>query len=329
MTERGLNRALLARQHLLERSSQPVPRVVESMGLLQAQYAPSMYVGLWSRMREFSRSTLDSALADRSVVQGTLLRSTIHLVSREDYWPLALAIRDARRVQWLRLRKELSSEGMVAAAERLRGAFADAGGTLHRRDVEALLGRPAADAVGAWVDLVRVPPTGTWEHRRAHTYGLAEDWVGPPTEPSVALLVRRYLGAFGPARPREIANWAGLGVADLDLRGVARLDGGLVDLPGLPLPDPDTPAPVRFLPTYDAILLAHARRTQVLPEEHRPRVFNVKMPQSVPTFLVDGQVAGTWKHTGGRIAYEPFTRLDAATRRELDAEAARLADLHA
>jgi hypothetical protein len=324
-----LNRALLARQHLLERSSQPVPRVVESMGLLQAQYAPSMYVGLWSRMREFSRSTLDSALADRSVVQGTLLRSTIHLVSREDYWPLALAIRDARRVQWLRLRKELSSEGMVAAAERLRGAFADAGGTLHRRDVEALLGRPAADAVGAWVDLVRVPPTGTWEHRRAHTYGLAEDWVGPPTEPSVALLVRRYLGAFGPARPREIANWAGLGVADLDLRGVARLDGGLVDLPGLPLPDPDTPAPVRFLPTYDAILLAHARRTQVLPEEHRPRVFNVKMPQSVPTFLVDGQVAGTWKHTGGRIAYEPFTRLDAATRRELDAEAARLADLHA
>jgi hypothetical protein len=329
VTERELNRALLARQMLLERVDAPLPRVVESMGLLQAQYAPSMYIGLWSRMRGFSRADLDRALAARSVVQATLLRVTIHLASREDFWPVALAIREARRTLWLRLRTDLTVEAMIGAADRLRAAFADAdGGTLQRKEIEALLGRPA-DAVGAWLDLVRVPPSGTWVHRRAHTYGLAEDWVGPPTEPDAGLLVRRYLGAFGPARPREIADWAGLRVGDLDLAGVERRDGGLVDLPGLPLPDPETPAPVRFLPTYDAILLAHARRANVLPEEHRSRVFNIKMPQSIPTFLVDGQVAGTWKYADGRVVCSPFGKLDAAVRRELSDEAERLAALHA
>jgi len=103
----------------------------------------------------------------------------------------------------------------------------------------------------------------------------------------------------------------------------------LVDHPRAPLPSEDTPAPVRFLPHFDATLLAHARRTQILPEEYRPRIFHTKAPQSFATFLVDGQVAGTWKHDGGRIELEPFHKLDAATKRDLKAEADRLAEFHA
>src|SRR5207247_3637977 len=118
------------------------------------------------------------------------------------------------------------------------------------------------------------------------------------------LLVRRYLTGFGPARPDEIANWAGVSKPDIvaaleaiDLRRFQDEQGKeLVDLPRLPLPDPDTPAPVRFLPVWDATLLVHSRRTQILPERYRPRVFNVRTPHSVNTFLVDGQVAGTWKY---------------------------------
>jgi hypothetical protein len=103
----------------------------------------------------------------------------------------------------------------------------------------------------------------------------------------------------------------------------------LVDLPRAPLPDPDTPAPARFLPTWDASLLVHARRSGILPEEHRPRIFNTKMPQSIGTFLVDGAVAGTWKLDGDRIRTDPFAKLDAGARRELEEEAERLSDFHA
>jgi hypothetical protein len=106
-----------------------------------------------------------------------------------------------------------------------------------------------------------------------------------------------------------------------------RDEGGveLLDLPRGPLPDPDTPAPVRFLPTWDSTLLVHARRAGIVPEEYRPRIFNTKTPQSVATFTVDGAVAGTWRHEDGRVELSPFRRLDRATRAELDEEAERLA----
>ncbi len=217
LTERELNRALLCRQLLLERAPVSIPRALERMGGLQAQYAPSMYVGLWSRMEGFERDALTRALERRSVVQGTLMRSTIHLVSARDYWPLALAVERARRDWWLKANRD----------------------------------------------------------------GLSED-----------------------------------------------VDE-LVDLPRAPLPDPQTPAPVRLLGTWDAILLAHARRANVLPERFRDRVFHVRMPQSVTTFLVDGAVAGTWRHDDGRVTFDPFQRLDRATLRALREEGEQMAALHA
>jgi hypothetical protein len=335
VTARELNRALLARQGLLERSERSIPEALDAMGALQAQYAPSMYIGLWSRLAGFERDALTRALEERVVVQATLLRSTIHLVSRADYWPLAVAIRDARRSWWQRVTKrdELSQE-----AETLRAALRD--GPLKRKAIEELLGKEAFHGIGMWVDMVRVPPSGTWEHRRADLYGLAEDWIAPvKITPAQAIerLVRSYLRGFGPTSRADVASFTGFKLTDLApvLKRVApvryRSAGGdeLLDLPDTPLPDPDTPAPVRFLGTWDASLLVHARRTGVLPEEHRPRIFHTKAPQSFPTFLVDGAVAGTWRYEQGAIDLTPFGRLDARTRRELAAEAERLAAFHA
>jgi hypothetical protein len=210
---------------------------------------------------------------------------------------------------------------------------------LRRAEIEALVGKRAAVGVGLWVPMVRVPPSGTWERRRADLYAAAEDWLGPPEvtrDDGVDQLVRRYLGGFGPARLAEIAGWAGIPAPEiapaldrLRLRRFRAQDGDeLVDLPRAPLPDPETPAPVRLLPTWDAILLAHARRASILPEHHRQRVFNTKMPQSVPTFLVDGSVAGGWRYSDGRVTFEPFERLDRATTRALREEGERMAVLH-
>jgi winged helix DNA-binding protein len=342
VTTRALNRALLARQGLLERHPPGIARALERAGGIQAQYAPSMYTGVWSRMEGLERAALTRALERGTVVQATLMRSTIHLVSARDFWPFADGVRRSRREWWRRVTTDRPSDAaMRAAAERLREAFASAdGGVLRRAEIEALLGKPVARAIGMWIDLVRAPPSGTWERRRADLYGLAEAWVERPdiTKPqALEHLARRYLGAFGPATAADVANWAGLKPAALapalkrlELRRFHAEDGAeLLDLPRAPLPAADTPAPVRFLPTWDATLLVHARRTGILPEQHRPKIFHTKNPQSLPTFLVDGEVAGTWRHEGGKVLLEPFGRLDTATRRALDAEAEGLAPFHA
>jgi hypothetical protein len=334
LTRRDLNRALLARQLLLKRARLSLPRALERVGGLQAQYAPSMYFGLWSRLEGFERERLTKALERRSVVQGTLMRATIHLVSARDYWPFAVAIRRSQREWWLRVhRHHPGGRAMAAAAQKLRRHLAE--GPQKGREIEELLGRDRAIGVGIWLNLVRVPPSGTWSKRRADLYAAAEDWLGPEgvsPEEGLIHLIRRYLSAFGPAPRVDIADWAAIPASEiasalerLKLRRFRSEDGKvLVDLPRAPLPDADTPAPVRFLPTWDATLLVHARRTGILREEHRPLVFNTKTPHSVSTFLVDGTVAGTWRERAGRVTLEPFEPLPRTARRELEDEAARL-----
>jgi hypothetical protein len=340
LTQRALNRALLARQGLLERATVTVPQALQSMGGLQAQYAPSMYVGLWSRVAGLERGEVTRRLERRSVVQGTLLRSTIHLVPARDYWPFALGVRQARRDWYLRVTRDSPGAGagdLARAADRLRAALAD--GPMRAADIDALLGRPYRLGIGLWLDLVRVPPAGTWDRRRADLYATAESWLGPPktsAEEGQELLVRRYLAAFGPATKADVASWSGLParVAEavlgrLRLRRFRTEDGAeLVDLPRGPLPDPEQPAPVRFLPTWDATLLVHARRTQILPERHRAKVFHTKMPQSVGTFLVDGSVAGSWRYEQGQVRIEEFEPLPKSVRREVDRAAEELAAFH-
>ena len=332
LTRRELNRALLARQLLLERVRLPIPRVLERIGGIQNQYAPNGYIRLWSSVEGFERDDLTRALERRSVIQGTLMRETIHLVSRRDYPLFAAGIRGSNREWRLRVDEQADDRQVAAAARKLARQLR--GRTISRKELGAF-----PTGVGHWVKLVRVPPCGTWEQRGAHTYGLASEWVGPletREEDGVEHLARRYLGAFGPAAPKDISSWSKVtpkrlapALERMQLRRFRDEAGKeLLDLPRAPLPDPDTPAPVRFLPTWDAMLLVHARRTLILPEEYRPRIFHTKAPHSFPTFLVDGQVAGTWRYEDGRVRVKPFARLARETRAELEDEAERLADFH-
>jgi DNA glycosylase AlkZ-like len=337
LTKRELNRALLARQLLLERARLPIPRALERIGGIQDQYAPNAYIRLWSCLEGFRRDDLTRALERRSVVQATLMRATIHVVSKRDYWPFAVAVRAPQRAWWLRAQRPQPTEReLERKAAELDVLMAD--GPRRHEELVQVVGR-SWGMVGPWLELVRVPPSGTWEKRRAHLFQTAKRWVGAEdVAPESALdhLVRRYLRAFGPAARADIAQWAGIRLGDvapslerLTLRRFRDESGGeLLDLPRAPLPDPETPAPVRFLPTWDSVLLVHARRAGVLSEEHRARIFPTTMPQSVGTFLVDGVVAGTWRFDDGRVRWEPFARLDPKTRREVDDEADQLAVLH-
>jgi uncharacterized protein YcaQ len=345
LSTRELNRALLARQGLLERSAQSLTRTLERIAGLQTQYAPSGYIGLWSRLEDFRRPGLTKSLEQKRAIQASLMRVTIHMVSARDYIFFAAGIRGAARKWWLSIQRHtVEADDMEKVADLLRKHLEKEPlrqSELVKIIMEAGWPRIAWSGAGLWLDMVRVPPSGTWERRRADLYGLAEDWIGPldtaTEEDGLEHLLTRYLRGFGPATLNDAANWAGLPVTKL--RPVAerhrlrhfRDEQGkeLLDLPRAPLPDPGTPAPVRFLPTWDATLLVHARRTQILPEKYRKLVFHTKTPHSVPTFLVDGAVAGTWRYEEGEVKLSPFDSLSKSTMRDLNEEAHRLATWHA
>jgi hypothetical protein len=340
-----LNRALLARQLLLDRVHLSPERAVERVGGLQTQYAPSAYVGLWSRLAEFSRETLTDALRRREIVQGWMMRSTIHMVSAADYTPLTEAVRLPRRREFLRAWKNDAAELDMNAIAALTRLFLTGSPRRQADIVEHLSAhgypKPAFPGVQLWLDLVRTPPAGTWELPRAHVYGLADDWLNHPRSAEITAaedhLATRYLEGFGPASPGDLARYAGWTVTEaravlnrLTLRRFRDPEGReLLDLPDAPRPTGDTPAPVRFLSTFDAaLLLGHATRADVVPAEHRHRVFHTRMPQSVPTFLVDGRVAGTWRYTDGRVVPAAFEPLTSRADREVNDEAKRLTEFH-
>ncbi|HUP16705.1 MAG TPA: winged helix DNA-binding domain-containing protein [Acidimicrobiia bacterium] len=337
LTTGQLNRALLARQMLLSRSTAAIPRVLERMAGLQAQYAPAIYVGLWSRMAGLHRPQVTRALERRLIVQGTMMRSTIHVVSASDYWPLMVATDEARRQWFARVyRGPYSEEDFAAASETVRDLLGS--GPQPRSVLVDAIGNDLW--AGIHLDMVRVPPSGTWERRRADLYGLAEHWIPRPAiamDAALEVLIRRYLGGFGPAVATDIGTWAGMHVdrilptlERMDLRHFHAEDGKvLVDIKRMPLPDADVAAPVRFLPVWDAALLVHARRKAVLGEEHRPIIFSTKTPQSMPTFLVDGAVAGTWKYEASRVKLTPFDVIRRKWKRDLEEEAKALAAFHA
>jgi hypothetical protein len=347
LSTRELNRALLARQLLLERSGLPLTRALERVAGLQTQYAPSGYVALWSRLEGFRRDDLTRALERGRAIQGTLMRSTIHVVSAADYPRFAAGLRRCRRAWWLRTHASRAGDvDMARVARVLQSALAK--GPRRADELKTLLTAndlppEAWSGANLWVDMVRVPPSGTWAQRRADLYGLADAGAGrrssrkPTEQEGLAHLVRRYLGGFGPAPAKDVAGWAGVPVGALTpalhrLR-LRRFRGPdeevLLDLPGAPTPDPDAPAPVRFLPTWEAALLVHARRTQILPEPYRALVFDTRTPHSLNTFLVDGAVAGSWRNERGRVRLEPFAPLPRRDRRALEEEARALAAFHA
>jgi Winged helix DNA-binding domain len=345
LTSGELNRALLARQLLLERSRLPLTRALEQLAGIQTQYAPSAYIRLWTSLERFELADLTRALERKQAVQATLMRSTIHVVSRRDYWPFSAGVGPSFQEWWRRVNRKRIGDADVdfdAIADELRSRLA--GRTWHRKELDAVYREhesPAAN--GAWVELVRVPPSGTWERRRADLFRLASEWIGPgdvTEEQGHEHLLRRYLQGFGPARILDAADWAGSGTAKmraaaerLRLRTFRDEEGmELLDLRRAPLPPGDTPAPPRFLPTWDAALLVHARRKGLLPEEYRPLIFHTKAPQSFPTFTVDGAVAGKWRVDRAKdkatLALEPFEGLSRMAGRELRDEGERLVRLH-
>jgi hypothetical protein len=269
-------------------------------------------------------------------------------VSAKDYWAFAVGTRAARQEAWLRFdRKRLSLSELTSAGKDVRKTLS--GKVLHRDELLDLARerdpeRPTHlwNGLAAWIELVRAPPSGTWERRRADLYALADEWLAPPAvtpEESVEILLRRYLTGFGPARLADAANWAGLAppvvqqaAEGMRLRRFRDEEGReLVDLPRAPLPGAAAKAPPRFLPTWDATLLVHARGTQILPEAFRPLVFDTKTPHSSPTFLVDGAVAGKWSVEATKrkatLVLAPFEGLPAAAKRALRDEAQRLVRL--
>jgi hypothetical protein len=277
------------------------------------------------------------------------MRHTIHVVSQPDFVMMAAGVRRARREWWLRVSRSrgIDEAGYQQLAGKLRAVLLD--GPQKRSELlveieKAGFPKHAFEGVVLWLDLVRVPPQGTWENRRANLFALADEWTDPQMakiddikeSDGLDHLLKRYLRAFGPASLGDAASWAGVpagwlsaSVERLDLRRFGDGDGNvLLDLPHGSLPDPDTPAPVRFLPTWDASLLVHARRAAILPEEHRDVIFSTRNPSSVGTFLVDGAVAGTWRFVDGEVCTEPFETLPAATAAEVEAEAAQLAAFH-
>jgi Winged helix DNA-binding domain len=334
LTPAALNRAVLARQRLLDPAPAAPADALEAVAGIQAQYAPSMYVGLWTRNALARRDDLTELLERREVVQGTLMRSTIHLVSRADWWPLAVAVRRSRRTWYERSHRDgPTGRQLAGAARRLRGRLLE--GPMTRAEIETLVGKEAARYAGLWLDMIRVPPGGTWARRRADVYALAEAELGPPAITEGAArehLVRRYLAGFGPATRHDVASFTGLALREagalLGRMDLDELEGPdralLLDLPGAPRPDPETPAPVRLLPHWDATLLVHARRTLVMAEEDRARVFTSRNPHSVAVFLVDGRAEGGWRYADGRVEIDPWRRLDPATRRAVTAEGERV-----
>jgi hypothetical protein len=342
LTVRELNRAVLARQLLLERSDLPLPRAVEAVAGLQTQYSPSGYVALWSRLAGFRRADLTDALHAGTVVQSWAMRCTIHMLSAEDHPVLCAAVREARQDWWRRSAYAKGDVDVEGAAEAVRRYLAD--GPLKQAEIQRRLvadGFPKQvwPGVQLWTELVRVPPAGTWESPRAHVYGL-----GPQHDPdrdvaaARAHLVRRYLRGFGPASAKDVASFCGWTIGQaravlggLELRTFRDESGGeQLAVPDGMLPDPGTPAPVRFIGQWEAVLLVHARRALVLPEEHRKKVFAVTIPQSVPTFLVDGRVAGTWRFVKdtGEVTWEPFEPLPDSASADVAAEAERVAEFH-
>jgi Winged helix DNA-binding domain len=329
LTQRELNRATLARQLLLRRARLPVVRAVERVAGLQAQLGTTPYVGLWSRLDGFRRERLERALVARKVARGVLMRGTVHLVTAADYALFASAIERAP-AGWVRPNDD---EVARAVAPSLRAFCAEA---RTREEVQAWLEREHGVGFqgpnGLWYALrihgriAHAPESSLWRSPIQGPRFVAFEHGAPENEAARAELVRRYLAAFGPATRAEIAGWSGLKVRDfaalLDGLQVLRDDTGreLLDLPRAPRPEASTPAPVRFLPKFDNVLLD---RVRVLPEEHRRSVVR-KNADVLPTFTVDGYVAGTWRTDKHRVVAEPSAPLPRAARRELEDERARL-----
>ncbi|WP_236790016.1 winged helix DNA-binding domain-containing protein [Amycolatopsis sp. GM8] len=344
---RALNRALLARQFLLRRVKSSPLDVVSHLCGMQAQAPFPPYFGLWSRLHGFAPENLSQLLIDRSVVRIALMRGTVHLVTAGDcsfLRPLVQPILDRDLKTNQSYARALADVDLATLAKDARAVLAEkpcTGAELGKLLAELHPDCPPAalaHAARGLLPLVQIPPRAVWGRSGQPTFATAEDWLGRPLDTRARLdeLVRRYLAAFGPATVNDVQAWSGLTrlseVVDRlrpELTTFADKDGReLFDLPDAPRPDPDTPAPPRFIAEFDNLLLSHADRTRVLSADARKRVFGVPNGVFPGTVLVGGFVRGTWKitKTAGEVTLdiEPYQRISTKDIDALTSAGARL-----
>jgi len=336
LTVRELNRALLARQMLLERRKLGVQQAVERMCAIQAQWPQSPYLALWTRLTGFRKEQLVRALEQLKVVKSQLFRITLHMSSARDY-PYYASV-------WLPSARDTTpgvNRQTIEQLSRQVKALAMNGPVTHEQVADI-----AAEQMGGFrwrtrtlTPLVHLLPSGTWSHYGRAELQAMEAVLGvelPSRVDGAERLVQRYFAAFGPATQEDLLRFAGVRVGDvragLDRVELRRFrderDRLLLDLPRAPLPDGATPAPVRFLPKWDSSILAYAapERTRILPDEFRSTVIR-KNGDVLPTVLVDGFVAATWDvGTKRDLTITPLRRLTRQERTEIDAEGERLVD---
>lgn len=340
LTQWQLNRATLARQMLLARTETTPLTAVERLAGMQAQEPKPPFIGLWSRLRDFRRHDLHEELQAKALVRGTLMRGTIHLVSAGDYAAFRRTLQPVldRGLSALGDRAEGLDEARVLPvarellAERPR-TFSELRGLLQERFPE-MHERALGHVVRMRLPLVMMPIDHPWAFPANADFALAESWLAEPLAngDNAEALALRYLAAFGPATVADLQTWSGLPrlkpvldalrprlVAFRDERGRE-----LFDLPDAPRPDAETPAPVRFLPEFDNLLLSHADRTRVIADEHRTIVYQKGNLRLLATFLVDGVVSGIWrverKRKVATLRLTPFAPLAKDARADLEAE---------
>jgi hypothetical protein len=359
ITGRELGRATLARQLLLERHDVPVATAVELLAGLQAQEAKPPFTGLRSRLAGFRRDDLLAALADRTVVRGTLMRGTLHLVGAGDLGPFRSAVFPVLRPVASRLGDR--AKGLDVAKVRDEARRLLAGRALTFNELRPLLveafpevnDRALGYTARMHLPLVMVPTDDRWGFPRDSAFTLADEWLGATlpdpgagdpadgaggtaeTAGDVAALALRYLAAFGPASAADFGAWSGLsGTGEVferlrpELRAFRTGAGKEVfDLPDAPRPGGDVPAPVRFLPEFDNLVLAHADRSRLIDDDHRALV-TTKNLRVRATFLVDGRVAGSWTAARRRklatLTLTPFATLTRKAVKELTTEGEQL-----
>ena len=343
LSRRAVNRATLARQLLLRRAELSTVDAIGHLVGMQAQAPNSPYVGLWSRLADFRPEHLSGLVESRRAVRTHLMRATVHLVTARD----CLALHGLMRPVHLRAYQGSPFRRLVSTVDVgelvALGASLLAEAPLTRAELGARLGArwpdvdPAAlsYAVSYQVPTVQVPPRGVWGASGPAAWATIRSWLGrdPDPDPTPGPVVLRYLAAFGPASVADMRTWSGLAglrevVAALDLR-TFRSEAGAVlfDLPDAPRPDPDTPAPPRFLPEYDNLLLSHADRSRVIPDGRRPPLF-AGNGATFGTILVDGDHRGQWRldrtQVPTALVVEPFSRLSTRDVDELAEEGLRL-----
>lgn len=341
MSTRELNRATLARQHLLQRVALDPVTAIERLAGMQAQHSPSPYIGLWSRLHGFEREHLEDSVRRSEVIKATLMRGTLHLVPRQLFPHYRLAGASGYYADVLRRLSGIDADldairKAVVAEVRKRPLKRTEVAAVVRDQLGAKLPKWAQDApmglsaISVSADLINLPDDAVFGYHGGSRYRLPPRHKKVDPAEAKRVVARAYFSAFGPASKADLASWSGATVAsfadtlgELGLVSFRAEDGRtLLDLPDAPRPDASTPAPVRFLPKWDNILLAHAKRERMFPGALRKIVIRGN-GDVLPTFLVDGSVAGTWSvpmRGKAVMSLQPLGKLTAKAKKDVGAE---------